>query len=74
EVGENGVVIEHDSCGLIVPPNQAEMLADAMGRLLLDSELRRTFGENAKQRFAENFTVQQMADNYDALYDSMTKS
>ncbi|MCG7994236.1 MAG: glycosyltransferase family 4 protein [Candidatus Thiodiazotropha taylori] len=74
EVGENGVVIEHDSCGLIVPPNQAEMLADAMERLLLDSELRRTFGENAKQRFAENFTVQQMADNYDALYDSMMKS
>lgn len=50
------------------------MLADAMERLLLDSELRRTFGENAKQRFAENFTVQQMADNYDALYDSMMKS
>ncbi|MCG7928045.1 MAG: glycosyltransferase family 4 protein [Candidatus Thiodiazotropha taylori] len=74
EVGENGVVIEHDSCGLIVPPNQAEMLADALERLLLDSKLRRTFGENAKQRFAKNFTVQQMAHNYDKLYNSMMES
>jgi glycosyltransferase involved in cell wall biosynthesis len=71
DVGENSVVIEHNVSGIIVPPNDAELLADAMERVLVDSKLRETLGKNARQRFSDKFTVQQMADNYMRLFDSL---
>ncbi len=71
DVGENAVVLEHEKSGVIIAPNDVQQLADAMERLLLDENLRKQLGEQAKQRFIENFTVEKMADNYSNLFDSL---
>lgn len=67
-VGENGRVVINEQSGLVVPARAPEALADALGRLLDDPELRRKLGAAAQQRFGESFTVQQMVDNYAKLY------
>ena len=71
EVGENHIVIENEKSGIIVPPNDPQLLADAMERVLEDKALRERLGGNARQRFGDNFTVNNMAANYDKLYSSM---
>lgn len=51
----------HDECGLIVPPAEAEPLADALAKLVLDDEMRKRLGANARKRAVEKFSVQQTA-------------
>jgi rhamnosyl/mannosyltransferase len=46
--------------GLVVPPGNAGRLADAMGRLLLDRELRERLGQNAAARASELFSRERM--------------
>lgn len=70
-VGENHVVLENEETALVVPPNDSQLLADAMERVLDDEALRERLGRNARQRFGDSYTVQKMADNYDDLYSSL---
>jgi glycosyltransferase involved in cell wall biosynthesis len=71
DVGENNVVIEHESSGIIVPPNEPQALAEAMEKVLLSKELREKLGCHAKRRFKDNFTVEKMTHNHEKLYDSI---
>lgn len=49
-----------DGCeGLLVPPQDAAALAEAIGRLLSDEDLRRRLGEGARARFLRDFTLEQ---------------
>ncbi|MET0026776.1 MAG: glycosyltransferase family 4 protein [Candidatus Thiodiazotropha sp.] len=70
-VGENAVVIENEKSGLIIPANNVPELVDKMEKMLLDPELRKQLGNEAKRRFEENFTMQKMADNYAKLFDTL---
>jgi len=45
--------IINDSCGLIVPPQEPELLAEALGKLIDSAALRRTLGQNGPQRARE---------------------
>lgn len=67
-VGENARVVVNEQSALVVPPRSPQLLADALGRLLDDVELRQRLGASAQQRFGELFTVQQMVHNYERLY------
>jgi glycosyltransferase involved in cell wall biosynthesis len=48
--------VEHGETGLLVPPRDVAALADAMGRLIADADLRRNMGDRARQRVIERFT------------------
>jgi glycosyltransferase involved in cell wall biosynthesis len=54
--------------GLLVPPGDSAALADAIDRLLGDEDLRRDLGEAARKRAREEFTIQRMAADVEAVY------
>jgi glycosyltransferase involved in cell wall biosynthesis len=51
-------LIENDRDGLLVDPNQAQALADAMQRLLQDDELRDRVTRGARARIEQEFDAQ----------------
>jgi len=57
--------------GLLVPPENAGALADAMQRLAADAELRVRMGEAARLRLLHGFTVAHVSNALQASYQSM---
>jgi glycosyltransferase involved in cell wall biosynthesis len=54
--------------GLLVPPGDTAALADALIRLVTDSELRSCMGSAAAQRIVDAFALESVAPRYLALY------
>ena len=61
-LGPGGIVTN------LVAPGE---IAEAVGRLLTDPDLRRRFGEALRQRVAANYTSEQAAAAYRVLYDRL---
>jgi colanic acid/amylovoran biosynthesis glycosyltransferase len=61
----NGIpeIITHERDGFLVPPGNAPALASAIGRLMDDTELRRTLGQNARLKIADKFNLQRNTDH-----------
>lgn len=57
-------VVENGRSGMIVPPDSPGQLAEAMDRILGDSELASRLAEGAISRFQTNFTREIMTDNF----------
>jgi rhamnosyl/mannosyltransferase len=57
--------------GLVVPPGDADALASALRRLLLDDGLRERMGLRARERVLSEFTVERMVDSTLAVYDEV---
>ncbi len=60
-VGANAEVIEDGMSGLLVPPNNAAALAEAISRLLLDRGLARRIGDSARAAAQEKFAWRPIA-------------
>jgi glycosyltransferase involved in cell wall biosynthesis len=54
--------------GLLVPPNDPEMLAAALGRLITDRSLCESMGVRGAERVRQIFTIDQMAKKNEAYY------
>ena len=54
--------------GLLVPPGEAESLANALASLIFDREKRSRLGSAALRRALNQFTITRMADDYESLY------
>lgn len=63
--------VVHGQTGLIVPPQDSDRLADALGQLLADSNLRRAYGKAGRQRleaeYDERFVFRRLSDFYQQL-------
>jgi rhamnosyl/mannosyltransferase len=59
--------------GLTVPPKDADALADAIERLLANPDLRRQYGENARERVHRRFSRETMLDAMAAVYEDVTE-
>lgn len=57
--------------GFLVPPGDEVALANVVGKLALDRELRNALGVNAFTRFQESFTADKAVDRYLRLYKEM---
>lgn len=57
--------------GLIVPPRNPAVLANACLRLLRDAGLRKTIGDAARLRAVEHFTVDRAVSAFDEIYSSL---
>ena len=61
-INQNGVT------GLVIPPRDANSLAEAINKLLSDDNLRLTLGNNAKNRAFNEFTSEKMVERMYNLY------
>jgi L-malate glycosyltransferase len=67
-VGGNPELVTGERTGLLIPAHDTDALANAIGRLLGDRDLREQLGREAR-RFAEsNFTSRQMRQRHEDLY------
>ena len=57
-IGAIPEIVDHGVDGLLVPPNDAEALAAALGRLLGDADLRRRLGGAARRKVEERFDIE----------------
>ena len=64
-------IVRDGVTGLLVPPENAGALADAIERLMHDSALRQRYGHAARQAAVEEFSSKRIGDDIVALYDRM---
>ena len=64
------IVVDGDT-GLLVPMDDADAMAYAVGRLLGDPALRERMGRRGRQRVAEHFTIRHTADKVQRVYDEL---
>ena len=67
-VGGPAELIVDGENGFLVPPGDAEALADAIGRLLEDPERRRRMGEAGRKRALDCFPIEKTAARFGQLY------
>lgn len=67
-VGGLAEAVVHEGTGLLVPPDDASALGDALRRLLTDAALRARLGAAGPERIRAGFHCDHMVDAYDALY------
>jgi len=61
-------LVEDGVSGLLVAPGDADALADALERLLIDPDLRRSLGQAGRRRVLEQFDVDRSAAQLAALF------
>lgn len=66
-------VVENGRSGLLVAPSDSGALAQAIISLLKDERRRREFGEAARQRVKERFSVERMAADVESLFTGVVK-
>lgn len=71
DVGGNPEAIVNGDTGFVVPVSDPVRLAQAIGSLGGDENLRRRFGENAARRVRENFALDRCVEIHDALYRAL---
>jgi len=67
-VGGLGEAVVHERTGLLVPPENATALADAIARLLRDPGLCARLGAGGSARIAERYGADRMVEAYEDLY------
>lgn len=60
-------VVQDETQGLLVPPEDARALAASIRRLAMDPDLRRTMGLGARKRIRESYTIDIMCEKYLSL-------
>jgi glycosyltransferase involved in cell wall biosynthesis len=71
DVGGNAEAVIDGKCGLVVPSKAPESFAAAIKRIADNSELRATWGRNARLRVEQNFGIDTCVARYEALYDAL---
>jgi len=72
EIGTGTSLInQHEETGLIVPPANAQALADAMIALWQDDERRQQMGDAARARYLSHFTSEDMGRAYARAYQQL---
>lgn len=61
----------HNETGLIVEPNSPKQLAKAMNKILECEKTRKCFSKNARRRYLEFFSTEQMTQKHIALIDDL---
>jgi glycosyltransferase involved in cell wall biosynthesis len=68
DVGGNKELVEDGVTGLLVPPGNAEALAESIKRMLKTPGLAKTCSSAAQKRVRENYSIEAMVENTLSLY------
>lgn len=68
DAGGNKEIISDHYNGLVTPNNDADMFALSIKELLHNSETLEHYGNNAKNRFTELFSVTSMTEHFQQIY------
>jgi glycosyltransferase involved in cell wall biosynthesis len=70
DVGDSAFVV--GETGLVVPPSNSKMLADAICKLLsLPEQERNSLGQKARQRVSNNFSIEKMVIAYQIMVETL---
>lgn len=64
--------VEPGESGLLVPPRDPDALADALGAVLRDAELRRRMGRRGREIAVERFSIQRVVEKTAEVYRELT--
>lgn len=67
-------VVEHGKSGLLSAPWDIPALAENIGKLVADAELRRRFGEHGRERVVSFFNLQRMAAESAQAYEAVLRA
>lgn len=67
-------IVRNDKNGILVPPKNAEALADALIRLASDASLRRKMGRRGREIVKEEFSVERVVEQTMEVYDKLSVS
>jgi sugar transferase (PEP-CTERM/EpsH1 system associated) len=70
-VGGTPEIVVDGVTGILVPPQDPEVLAQAITRLLGDPGLRHRMGQAGQERVAQRFTVERMVEQTERLYERL---
>jgi len=70
-VGGIPELIEDNKTGILIPPQDSEILANAITSLLENKLRARQLGENARKSVREKFSISKMVDETEKLYQSV---
>jgi glycosyltransferase involved in cell wall biosynthesis len=68
DIGGITDIVQHERTGILVPPGDERVLADALSRVLTDSELSRTLGEAGRQRLHDAFSWDRIVAQWEEVY------
>jgi glycosyltransferase involved in cell wall biosynthesis len=71
DVGSVREIVIDGATGILVPPDDAPALSEAIARLLEDAELARRLGEAGRELALERFRPEGMVAAYESLYDEV---
>ncbi|MGI9225183.1 MAG: glycosyltransferase [Woeseiaceae bacterium] len=71
EAGGMVEAVAHDKTGLLVEAGDYEALAEAISRFVEEPDLGRRFGEAGRQRMEDEFSIEAMAEQHLALYETV---
>lgn len=72
-IGGTSEQIAEGETGLLVPPADAEALAEALARLVTSDASRHAMGQAARQRVAQHFLLDRMVSRIEVLYADLAK-
>lgn len=72
-VGENSLIIDHGTDGLLVLPQDINGMVAALDRVITDSRLRQRLGEAARRKVEHQFTLERMAHAYEQIYLELSR-
>ena len=70
-VGGNPELICDGETGVLVPPDKADKLAEALERLLQQPDLRALYARRARKLAVDNFSVARTCSRYEELYEAL---
>lgn len=73
DVGGIPEIVKDKKTGFLVPPQDANAIADKIEILLKDSKLSGKMGESGVERVKKNFTIDRMVKSYENLYKNIAK-